>query len=228
MNRSLRFYTLEWSVLFIIFNILSFTVPTFPIGVKYTYDFFISYGVITFMLVAQLICAILVLNKGNDLKSIGQLPLAYALMTVLGVSALIGMACVLIAPIHFAVDIIICVLVLVLCIEASLYAYGIIRVDKRVREKTEFIKVLTSKCEALAARATSETGRRELHKVHDAIRYADPMSDASVYATEKDIEDRFEEFSAALRENDEEKMKEISFEICALIAERNSAIKLLK
>ena len=143
-----------------------------------------------------------------------------------------GVACMLIPNCPAWVAVILCALILgltaVAVVKAGWAASEVERIDEKVKTQTAFIKNLTVEAEGLLARAKSDAVKKECKKVYEAARYSDPMSNDALSGIEADISGKMNEFSAAVDEDDSDKVKKIVEELVILIGDRNKKCKVLK
>ena len=101
-------------------------------------------------------------------------------------------------------------------------------VDHKVQGKTLFIRSLTADAELLLTLARSEEAKVQCHKVYEAIRYSDPMSDDSLAALENDISLRFAHLREAVETDDPAQIQQLADEMLLLLKDRNQKMRLLK
>lgn len=78
------------------------------------------------------------------------------------------------------------------------------------------------------SRASSDEMKAEAKKVYEAIRYSDPMSNDALANIENQIQNEFNVFADAVKNNDIDLAKSASYEFVILINNRNSKCKFLK
>ena len=113
-------------------------------------------------------------------------------------------------------------------IKASAAADIVESVDKKVAEKTAFLRVATADAEVILASAKSAEIKAECRKVYEALRYSDPMSNEALSVTEAKITVKLDELKSAVTADDAEKTKTAAEELVLLIKERNAKCKALK
>ena len=113
-------------------------------------------------------------------------------------------------------------------IKASAAADIVESVDKKVAEKTAFLRMATADAEVILASAKSAEVKAECKKVYEALRYSDPMSNEALSVTEAKITVKLDELKAATAADAAEKTKAAAGEIILLIKERNAKCKALK
>lgn len=100
-------------------------------------------------------------------------------------------------------------------------------VENNVKQKTVFIKLLTTDAQTLIAKAGVET-KESANKVYEAIRYSDPMSIEALAGVESQITIKFNEYSNAVVDNDVDLTKALEKELLILIEDRNNKCKVMK
>lgn len=101
-------------------------------------------------------------------------------------------------------------------------------VEQKVKAQTFFIKSLTVDADSLMAMAKSDEMKAETKKVYEAIRYSDPMSNNALASIENQIQNEFNAFADAVKNNDIDLAKSSANELVILINDRNKKCKLLK
>lgn len=232
MRTTLRTYIIGWALLLGLFNLIAFIFPAILTEEKYTVSFWIGYGVITAAFIGQLVCACLSLRSSSPKRTFYNLSLFSTSLGGLMATFVVGILCMLIAPLPYWVGAIICPVILVFNIIAALKAGVAIsiveRVDREVAARTFTIRSLTADAEALIAEAGTEELVALCNTVYDAIRYSDPMSADELNGIENDIELAFSEFATAIRARAEAKAQDIAKSLTALIKNRNARCRLLK
>lgn len=122
------------------------------------------------------------------------------------------------------VTIIIDVLILAACLFAI---FKLLNVDEDVEKvDTYFIKSLTADAEILLSYA-SDGDMAVVRKVHEEIRYSDPMSVEKLADIEQQITDAFNAYSEAVKANQSD-VAELANRVLQLLHERNIKCKLFK
>ena len=232
MKKRIGFYVAAWAALLALFNVISFLSKPLPGVEKYTSSFWIGYALISVMFVGQLVCALFALRTDSMKKLFYNVSLIQASYAGLIASFVFGGLCMLIAPLPYWVGVILCAIVLVLnalsVIKASVTVGEVTRIDEKIKAQTMFVKLLTAEAETLLAQAKTDTAKAACRKVHEAIRYSDPMSNESLAAVETRIEATFIAFSDAVKAAAETEIADRAEALLALISERNSKCKLFK
>lgn len=233
MKKSFASYFIGWLAAIGLFNVIVFVTPN-EIGgeSKFTTLFWIGYAFITLFFIGQLACAYFVFRAGSLQKTFYNLALidisVYALVAML----IVGGLCMAIIPLPTWIGIIACAAILafsaISVTKATVAISAVAEVDKKVKTKTMFIKLLTADAQSLVTKASDDKMRELSKKVFEAVRYSDPMSDPALGAVEDKISDSFNELSAAIEANNPEAAELTANKLLALISERNAKCKILK
>ena len=232
MKKVFKFYSIIWAVLLALFNVISFVSVGWAGISKYTPSFWIGYAFITLSFIGQIVCAYFALKDNDIKKTFYNVSLIAASYTGLILSFVFGGLCMLLSPLPYWVGIILCTIILgfnVIAVVKATAAIDIVGgIDKKVKEKTLFIKSLTVDSETLMSRAKSEAVKAECKKVYEAVRYSDPMSNGALVSIESEITIKFSNFSDAVVSDKFNVASECATELVILIDERNKKCKLLK
>lgn len=209
-------------IVFILFNVIVFAVPT-----DKTITFWIAYAftVVAFALQIGIWNAAFKATETLKSKFLG-VPIIYVGIVYL-VLQLIAFAVFMIFPlIPSWIVVIACALVLgisVIClISADVARDEINRVEEKVNQKVFYIRELQADVEMLAEQEQNPEIKTSLTKLAEKIRYSDPMSNVAL----ADLEARIREKVTALRTADHK--LEIIAELDLLLVERNRKAKILK
>lgn len=232
MKKGIKFYAPCWAIALALFNVITFVIPVTVNANKFTPSFWIGYAFITVMFIAQLVCSVIFFKQDNLDKLFLNIPVISLSYTALIVSILVGAVAMAVPQISYWVGIIVEVLV------AGFYAIAIIsskataeeieRIDTKIKTRTFFIKSLTVDAESLIARATNDEIKAETKKVYEAIRYSDPMSNDALAGIENQIQNEFNAFADAVKNNDTDLAKSTANDVVILINDRNKKCKLIK
>ncbi|MBQ2915061.1 MAG: hypothetical protein IJE50_06050 [Clostridia bacterium] len=234
MKKTLWIYIAIWAFCLALFNVLAFLVPALPDYPKFTATFWIGYALTTVAYIANLIASINFLSGSQSKdaeKRFYRMPLIQKGLTSLIVMTVIGSICVAISAIPTFIGAILCIGVVVFHIisvlKTSVAIAEVERVGENVKQKTQFIKLLTVDASTLDSRASSEA-KALTHKVYEAIRYADPMSHDALADVESELKIAFENFAKAIDSNDIIEAESLAHTVLALVSERNAKCKALK
>ena len=233
MRKSYKLYLIAWAAVLALFNIISFVTPSLPDQPKYTASFWIGYSLITVAFIGQLICAYIAFKAYTKKKVFYTLSLITTSYIGLIASFVFGGICMLIPALPKWIGAILCCIVLVANIVAIVKSTALIEmnieaIDKKIKEKTFFIKSLTVDADTLVARAKSEAVKAECKKVYEAIRYSDPMSNDALASIESEIAVEFAKLTEAVKADDTDAVIASAGEVIVLVGDRNKKCKLLK
>jgi hypothetical protein len=137
-----------------------------------------------------------------------------------------------ISPLTLWIGIILCAIVLAIniiaIVKAAAVADLVAGVDKKIKVKTVFIKMLSADAQTLAAKTAGTEMETLGHKVFEAIRYSDPMSDEALAGVEQRIAQKFGELAAAVDARDAALAEDKASDLLLLITERNNKCRVLK
>lgn len=236
MKKVLWIYVAIWALCLGLFNALAFLVPALPTYPKFEEaGFWIGYAATTVAYIANLFASIRFM-RGNERKDaerrLFHIPLVQKSVTALAIMTVIGGVCVAISAIPAYIGAILCVAVVVFYIistlKANIAVSEVERVGENVKQKTQFIKLLTVDAMALDSRTLSSEAKALTHKVCEAIRYSDPMSDNALSEVEGKLKTAFESFEKAIDINDIVEAESLAHTVLALVRERNAKCKALK
>ena len=233
MKKGFTSYAICWAILLTLFNLLCFVTPAEWYGFnKFGGSFWAGYAVITLAFLGQLACAYKTFRAENAKKFFYNLPLITVSYTGLILTLVLGGLCMAIPDVPNWLGAIVGAVVLAFTalavIKASAAADIVESVDKKVAEKTAFLRMATADAEVILASAKSAEVKAECKKVYEALRYSDPMSNEALSVTEAKITVKLDELKAAAAADDAEKAKTAAEELMLLIKERNAKCKALK
>ena len=181
MKKGFKQYTTAWAALLILFNLICFVTPAEWYGFnKFGGSFWAGYAVITLAFLGQLACAYKAFRAENAKKFFYNLPLITVSYTGLILTLILGGLCMAIPDVPNWLGAIVGAVVLAFTalaiIKASAAADIVESVDKKVAEKTAFLRMTTADAEVILASAKSAEVKAECKKVYEALRYSDPVS----------------------------------------------------
>ena len=231
MKKSFKLYLIAWAVLFILFNLLTFVVPSIPENEKYTPSFWIGYTFITVTFVGQLICASTVFNSKSADKAFYNISLVRINLSATIISFIVGAVFMVLSFLPYWIGIIVCAIILSLNIVSMIKAEAAIdlvaKTDKKIKADTFFIRSLAVDAQSLAERAETEEIKNICRKVYETVRYSDPMSSDALSSVESQITVKFNELSDAVSVGGGN-ISELANELIVLVKDRNMKCKLLK
>lgn len=233
MKKGFQRYAAAWAVLLVLFNLICFVTPAEVDGFnKFGGSFWAGYSVIMLAFLGQLACAYMAFKAENRKRFFYNLPLITVSYTGLILTLVLGGLCMAIPDVPNWLGALVGAVVLaftaVAVVKASAAADIVESVDKKVAEKTAFLRMATADAEVILASAKSEEAKAECRKVYEALRYSDPMSNEALSVTEAKITVKLDELKAAIAADDAEKTKTAAEELMLLIKERNAKCKALK
>ena len=232
MKKGFTSYAICWAILLTLFNLLCFVTPAEWYGFnKFGGSFWAGYAVITLAFLGQLACAYKAFRAENAKKFFYNLPLITVSYTGLILTLVLGGLCMALPDVPNWLDAIVGAVVLAFTALAVIKASAadiVESVDKKVAEKTAFLRMATADAEVILASAKSAEVKAECKKVYEALRYSDPMSNEALSVTEAKITVKLDELKAATAADDAEKTKTAAEELILLIKERNAKCKALK
>ena len=232
MKKAFKHYFVIWATLLALFNVLAFVSVGWAGYEKYTDSFWIGYGFITLTFLGQLACGFYAFKDNNLTKTFYSVSLVKASYSGLIASFIFGGLCMVISPLAPWIGIILCSIVLAIniiaIVKASAVADLVAGVDKKIKVKTVFIKMLTADAQTLAAKTAGTELEALGHKVFEAIRYSDPMSDEALAGVEQRISQKFGELAAAVDARDAALAEDKASDLLLLITERSNKCRVLK
>ena len=232
MKKRFGLYAIIWTILLVLFNIITFVPPQLEFQNKFSTSFWIGYVFITLMFFAQLICACVGLNVGSTKKLFYKVYMLVASYLGLAASFLIGGVCIFFNDITYWIGTILCAIVfavtLIAVVVATIVFGAVAKTDKKNKAQTFFIKSMTTNASTLVAQAPSEEAKAICSKIYDAFRYSDPMNNEALGGIEEQITAKYALLAEAVSANDVHKASSLSNDLIALIGDRNSRCKLLK
>lgn len=233
MRKYFKYYGICWAIVLMLFNVITFVAANETVGLSSVgSSFWVGYAFITIAFIGNLICSFLFFKKENKGKVFLNVPIINLAYSALIVSLIVGAVAMAVPQIPYWIGVIVDVLVLafyaIAIVKASAAADIVNDVEQKVKAQTFFIKSLTVDADSLMARAKSDEMKAETKKVYEAIRYSDPMSNDALASIENQIQNEFNAFADAVKNNDIDLAKTSASELVILINDRNKKCKLLK
>ncbi len=229
MKKGLTLYGIVWAICFLFFNIVAFISPEFDYE---SARFWISYMLIVFALLGNLVSGFMALNKNTNAKVFYNIPVVY--VSIIGTVISTIAVSVFIANediptwIGIVVAYAVLALTLVLTLSAKAAADIVADTDSQVKMKTYFIRAITADAEHVMVTAQNAEIKADAKKVYEAFHYSDPVNHPAVADIERQIQDRFIAFSNAAANQDVATVSGLTTEILNLVDYRNKKCKLLK
>lgn len=233
MKKYFKYYGICWAIALVVFNVITFVAANETVGLGFvSSSFWIGYSFITIAFIGNLICSFLFFKEENKGKVFLNIPIINLAYSALIVSLIVGAVAMAVPQIPYWIGVIVDVLVLafyaIAVVKASAAADIVNDVEQKVKVQTFFIKSLTVDADSLMARAKSDEMKAETKKVYEAIRYSDPMSNDALANIENQIQNEFNAFADAVKNNDIDLAKSSANELVVLINDLNKKCKLLK
>ncbi len=231
MKKTLGFYSAIWGVCLVVFNLICFIVPRFFSSFdKFGGAFWAGYVAITVAFIGQLVCGFFAFKEQNLQKMFYNLPLFSICEKGLIAMLVLGSVCMIIPDFPNWLGGIVCLIVLVFTViavfKASIATEAINDIDVKVKQKTQFIKLLTVQAENIMARADTDEKKAACKKVYEAARYSDPMSDDALKDVEERINSKMIVFADCIDTG--RNIAESADELVNLIGDRNRMCKAFK
>lgn len=233
MKKYFKYYGICWAIALVVYNVITFVAGNETVGLATVgSSFWVGYAFITIAFIGNLICSFLFFKEENKGKVFLNIPIIHLAYSALIVSLIVGAVAMAVPQIPCWVGVIIDVLVLafyaIAIVKSSAAADIVNDVEQKVKVQTFFIRSLTTDADSLMASANSDEMKVETKKVYEAIRYSDPMSNNALASIENQIQNEFNVFADAVKNNDIDLAKLSSNELVILINDRNKKCKLLK
>lgn len=233
MKKYFKYYGICWAIVFVAFNVITFVSIGATIGFAVLHlSFWVGYGFITLSFIGNLVCSIVFFKEKNKNKVFLKISVIYISYSSLVVSLIVGIIAMVVPVIPYWIAIIVDVLILafyaISIVWASAAADIVSDVEQKVKEKTFFIKALTVDADSLVSGAKNEEIKATAKKVYEAIRYSDPMSSNALAGIENQIQNQFNVFADAVKNDDIDLAKSSAEEFIVLVNDRNKKCKLLK
>lgn len=213
---------LALGIVFALFNVLAFVIPT-----DKTTTFWTVYVFSVVAFAVQISLWKIALSKKDTLKSkfLG-IPVIHVGITYLIIQLIAFVIFMIFPMLPVWLAVVVCSIILAisaLCaIAGQAGANEINRVEEKIKVKRAFIQFLQTDIEMLAEAETDTETRAELKKLSEKVRFSDPMSHEMLGELESRISVKVEEIKTATDK------KAIIKEIDMLLIERNKKCKILK
>lgn len=231
MRKTLGYFAAVWAICIAVFNVICFATPRYIAGTdKFAGAFWVGYAFITAAFLGQLACAFIAFRTENLQKLFLNLPLFKISYRGLFSMLVAGSIVMLIPNLPKWIGVIVCLIILaysvVAVLKASAAAEVVNDIDKKIKDKTQFIKMLTVDAQNLSARAKTEEAKDACRKVYEAARYSDPMSNGSLESIENEISVKMRVLADLVQYGGN--IAACADEIVILIGDRNRMCKVLK
>ncbi len=213
---------LALGIVFVLFNVIAFVIPT-----DKTATFWTAYAFSAVAFAVQIPLWKIALGKKDTLKSkFLSIPVIHVGITYL-IIQLIAFAAFMIFPtLPVWLAVIVCTIILAisaLCaISGQAGVNEISRVEEKIKVKRAFIQFLQTDIEMLVESETDAETKAALQKLAEKVRFSDPMSHEMLGELESRISAKVEEIKTAADK------KSLIEEVTTLLTERNKKCKILK
>lgn len=233
MKSKFKYYAVAWAVLVVLFNVIVFIIPNEFKGMsKFGGSFWVGYIFIMLAFIGQLFVAWLAIRDDGITKLFYNIPLITISYTALIVMIVIGTLSMSIPNLPYWLGVIGCLLVLAFAVIALMGAQAassiVTDIDEKIKNKTFFIKFLTTDVESLMEKETSTDIKDEIKKVYEAVRYSDPMSNDALNGIESQITLKMNELVDSVEKGNVNLVSKNAKEMIVLVNDRNRKCKLLK
>ena len=229
MKKSFGAYAIGWLAVLGLFNLIAFITPGEN---KYDTLFWVGYAMITATFIGQLACTYYLFNADSLQKTFYNISLYSVSITALIAMLVVGGICMAVDGIPTWLGVIGCAVVLVIYIVAVVKAVVVVdavsAIDKKIKVKTVFVKMLTADALTLTTKTAGTEMEGLAPKVYEASRYRDPMSDEALAGVEQRMTQKFEELSNAVDAKDIALAATCADQMVLLVNERNNKCKVLK
>ena len=213
---------LALGIVFALFNVIAFVVPT-----DKTATFWTAYVFSVVAFAVQIPLWKIAFGKKDTLKSkfLG-IPVIHVGITYLIIQLIAFAVFMILPPLPMWLAVVVCTIILTisaLCaIAGQAAANEINRVEEKIKVKRAFIQFLQTDIEMLAETETDAETKAALKKLAEKVRFSDPMSHEMLGELESRISAKVEEMKTAADK------KTLIEEITTLLTERNKKCKILK
>ena len=229
MRKAFKNYLLLWAIGFVLFQVITWATPSELAGYsKFGGGFWPGYICITLTYLGQLACTWRFLRAGSAERLFLNIPVLRLGYAALVISVIVGALSMAIPDLPYWVGLIVCVLVLAAyaaaIVKAKAAADIVEETGARVKQQTQFIRLLTIEAEGLMLRAQSDAAKAEAKRDNEAIRYSDPVSSEALADIEAQIRQSFTDFAVMVGTPNAD-IQSKADELSSLLRIRNSQCK---
>ncbi len=127
-----------------------------------------------------------------------------------------------------AIQVIFLLVFIIFAAVAILSRNAVVGITKDVEDKVRTIKLLSVDVKLLEDQCMDKELKAELHKVAEAIKYSDPMTNPALADLDNMITGKVSELKYQCNNNNKNEAMQICFQLSAYISERNQKLILLK
>ena len=234
MTKSKKTYLVIWLLLVALFNVICFVTPEEMAGMsKYAGGFWPGYGFITLTFLIHLIFTWKMFDaEGREQKILNMPVIVISFIEVL-LMAVAGGLCMALPFVAYWVGIIICAVILVLSIVFSITAMAVTEktyaANCQLNERVELFRDITGEAEILKKKSAGKEAEACAHKIIEALKYSDPLTDEKLIDEELRIQSKIREMAELIGdEHKTETVKAITDELLVMIEQRNIKMKAYK
>ena len=233
MKKSFGVYSSIWAICLAVFNVVVFVTPNEIGGVsKFSGSFWVGYIFITIAFFAQLACAFFAFKTKSLMKFLYNIPLLSISYAGLVAMLVVGSVFMAVPVLPECIGIVVCAIVLSVNVIATIKATAAAKIvggiDEKVNAQTAFVENLSVDAQHLMTSTKDDLLHAQAKKVYEAIRYSDPVDNATFAELDLQIERQFNAFVDAVKSEDRELAKEIAEGFVEITDLRNQKCKLLK
>ena len=213
---------LALGIVFALFNVIAFVIPT-----DKTATFWTAYAFYVVAFAVQIPLWKIALGKKDSLKSkfLG-IPVIHVGITYLIIQLIAFVVFMIFPTLPVWLAVVVCTIILAisaLCaIAGQAGANEINRVEEKIKVKRAFIQFLQTDIEMLTENETNAETKAELKKLAEKVRFSEPMSHEMLGELESRISAKVEEMKTVADKN------ALISEVTILLTERNKKCKILK
>lgn len=225
MKKSFNHYFICWLLLMILFNVISFVIPSSFAGLeKYTDSFWIGYIFIMICLCIHIVFSYFFLSEQNGEKRILNVPINIISYIEIIIIFIAGTVCMVIPGIPAWLSVILCISVNFFSVTTLIVIRGVAEntsnANTLLNNKTSVYRELVESAQILCDLVNDGNEKRLATKIYEAIRYSDSISTSETSEIEQKIKDSLVKIKECSRSNNEIEFKNETKKILQLIEER--------
>mgnify|MGYP001295634736 CR=1 FL=1 len=225
----------------LLITVLAYSFAIFMLATDKGANFWIGYSFTILAFLLQLLSFVLTFSNKETLqrktmrtqhRMFLRLPIQDLAIRYLIVQLFLGLVITFLPQFNTTLAIVLSIIVLavflVLLISTYIASDAIISVDKKVGQKTFYIKSQLAAVEHMHTKTEDPVLKKLLRSLEDTIKYSDPMSHDSLAVLENEIETKVAQLGEVIGFGKTEESKILVNEIVGLFEERNKKCKLMK
>lgn len=229
--KQFKLYAIVWALALGIFNLCTFLVPATENAAKFTAAFWVGYVAITLALLIHLIASFFALRILDAARIFYRLPFLTGGYVTLALMLLCGGIFMAVPGLPYWGGIILCSAVLAVQLVLLVRALGAVQaveaVEKANAASTAFFRELSLLSLSLCTTAP-ESLRATVRRVHEAIRFSDPIATEGEAECLTELRCSFTAFSDAVEGEDNELATNTANEFLTRLDRRNALARALK